>query len=278
MLVRASSKLLKMSVRPSLETSRSSEPPTQETSRSPGSPAWRQEAPRRREVRSSRIRPSLETSWSTRLEPTAGMRIRCRPERLSRAKRHGFVRRASDEKNLTAVGGPSVALDARERRKRPLAPIALVNNELHPGPGMLESRDQRSVGGNAHEAIHKDRLLQGSADRVLQLLFASDGSNDRHFPSVRGPIRGEHVSEQLLRGIAPEGKLGERAHAERTAKADALLEDREIPVGGHGKDHRLLDSERSRFDRVRPDGEELRVLAVPGGAVYDGLTVGRETR
>ena len=114
----------------------------------------------------------------------------------------------------------------------------------------------------------------GRLDRVFPMGYSSrdfppdaPGSKPARSRRASSPRRGHPRRSRAARRLRAAHGRACRRHWSR--EKFLLDEDRKLALRRDGKDVRVRDAERTGLDVVRPHGEELGWLAVPGGAVDD---------
>src|SRR5262249_42480962 len=115
-----------------------------------------------------------------------------------------------------------------------------------------------------------------SSDWKLEAVSSADVMNDRELSPVGRPVRKRDILEQLSRCPAFERYAGEGSGR----PPDGLVadQDRELAVLRHRKDPSVRDLELPGLVASSARREDLRRLALPGGAVHDRLAIGGESR
>src|ERR1700730_8049502 len=121
-------------------------------------------------------------------------------------------------------------------------------------------------------------LVEHFADGILQAIPATHIAHDREAAAVRRPVRPLHVFEQLSRRPTRQRGAGQRAHIHPGAGAMAVEGDGHFARGRNRQQLGMLQPERPRFSRSGACAEDFYRIALPRGAVQDGLAVRSKSR
>ena len=143
---------------------------------------------------------------------------------------------------------------------------------------MVHERDAFPVARQLRVADVAGRLVDDFADRELDPSLPADVANDQHVRAVRSPVRFLNVFRHVPRRSARQSRARESSGAHRWVRAAAVDVDRHLARGRNRQQVRARQLQGQRFGARGVFEEQLAGIAVPGGAVDDGLSVRSEPR
>ena len=107
--------------------------------------------------------------------------------------------------------------------------------------------------------------------------MASNLAADRQRGAVGRPVGVGHTVQHLARGATAQGHAGQPSGRSEFRIKQSVERDRQFSGGGNTQDAGR-EIERLRLGRIRARRKKLGRLAVGGGVVHDGASIGSEPR
>ncbi len=121
-------------------------------------------------------------------------------------------------------------------------------------------------------------FIQGFADGKLQAVLAAHFADYRQTVSVGRPVCPMHILQHLAWGAARQRHARQGPVEDHVLHLPAVEQDGHLAGGGDGQDLRPGNPQRARLRAAHAGGENFAGFSFPGGAVHDGLPIGREAR
>jgi hypothetical protein len=142
---------------------------------------------------------------------------------------------------------------------------------------MVGDRQEFAAGRKAHVADPAERFVDGISRRNFQMrLRGCTGTNHRQRLAICGPVGPEDFVDHFPRSTASERNAGQSSRLTEGGDVRRMKGDGHLTLGGDGEDLRIWHAYGTGVGAVEAGGEDFLRLPFPGGAVDNGLAVGRE--
>ena len=141
---------------------------------------------------------------------------------------------------------------------------------------MVGEGDEVSFGRDARVANPSTGLVERFSDGILKAVAAAHVANHREAGAVGSPVGPLDLLKHFARSASGERGAGQRAHAYPGTDGFAVQQHRHFGCGRDGHELGTAEAHGARLGGLGTRGEDVDGLALPGGAVEDGLSVGSE--